>query len=177
MTVKSQRARTNSKNVLRVEFSSYLISFSGDILPFPNYALGKRAKFICCKVLSLFSCFLFSPFDLYFCNGKERNNYKQQTINLWGKMDSVAYLGSVSMSINCRMTSGCCCWIDDCNWWTPIDAFIHDKACVWPAVLKYLPHLNSFTQPTVCLAHEKTTAVILGESLDLCVCFLLNWKL
>lgn len=145
--------------------------------PFPITHLENEPNSSAEKCCLCFHVFFFPLLICISVYGKEHNNYKQQTINLWGKMDSVAYLGSISMNINCRMTSGRCCWIDDCNWWTPIDAFIHDKACVWPAVLKYLPQLNSFTQPMVCLAHEKTTAVILGESLDLCVCFLLNWKL
>ncbi len=59
----------------------------------------------------------------------------------------------VGLNINRRMTPGRCCWIDDCNWCTPIGAFIHNQACVWKAVLKYLPHLNSFTQPMLCLTH------------------------
>jgi len=54
-------------------------------------------------------------------------------------MDLVTYIDSVSLNINRRMTIGHCCWIDDCNWWTPIDAFIHEKACVWLAVLKIQP--------------------------------------
>ncbi len=57
----------------------------------------------------------------------------------------------VGLNINRRMTPGRCCWIDDCNWCTPIGAFIRNQACVWKAVLKYLPHLNSFTQPMLCL--------------------------
>ncbi len=137
-------ARTNSKKLLSVEFSSHLISLSGYI-PFSNYTPRKHAKFICWKVLSLFSQFIFPLLICISVYGKEHNNYEQQTIHLWREMDSVAYL--VSLNINRRMTSGRCCWIDDCNWWTPIDAFIHDQACVWRAVLKYLPHLNSFTQP------------------------------
>lgn len=107
----------------------------------PNSSVGK-----CCP------CFHVSFFPLLICisvYGKERNNYDQHNIHLWGNMDSVAYLGS--LNINHRITPCRCCWIDDCNWWTPIDAFIHDQACVWPAVLKYLPLLNSFTQPMLCL--------------------------
>lgn len=107
----------------------------------PNSSVGK-----CCP------CFHVSFFPLLICisvYGKERNNYDQHNIHLWGNMDSVAYLGS--LNINHRITPCRCCWIDDCNWWTPIDGFIHDQACVWPAVLKYLPLLNSFTQPMLCL--------------------------
>ncbi len=110
----------------------------------PNSSAGK-----CCPCFHVFFFPLLICVSVY---GKEHNNYEQQTIHLWGKMDSVAYLGSkVSLNINRRMTPGRCCWIDDCNWWTPIDAFIHDQACVWRAVLKYLPHLNSFTQLMLCL--------------------------
>lgn len=109
----------------------------------PNSSAGK------CR--PCFHVFFFSILICIPVYGREHDNYEQQTIHLCGKMDLVAYLGSVSSNINRRMTSGRCCWIDDCNWWTPIDAFIHDQACVWPAVLKYLPHLNSFTQPVLCL--------------------------
>lgn len=108
--------------------------------PFPITHLENEPNSSAGKFCLSFHVFFFSLICIS-VYGKE-HNYEQQTINLWEKMDSVAYLDSASMNINRRMTSGHCCWIDDCNWWTSIDAFIHDKACVWLAVLKY--HLPEF---------------------------------
>jgi len=100
--------------------------------------------------------FMFSFSPLLICitvYGKEHNNYKKQTIHLWGKMDLVTYIDSVSLNINHRMTIGHCCWIDDCNWQSIDDSYwcFYSRKGMGLAVLKYNPYLNSFTQPMVCL--------------------------
>lgn len=85
-----QTAKTYS--IKQCVFFSFNLAFWWYITPTQLHTSGK-----CCPCFHVFP--LLICISVY---GREHDNYKQQTIHLWRKMDSVANLGNVSLNNNRR---------------------------------------------------------------------------